>query len=114
MEAAGWPVMSMGKVNASHWNGATIRPSIFSGPWMCRANGGTASVGVSSRSYVRMNFHILLTTALRVITASVSSSAVHGRRTKSTKCGVICAPYLSTSVRNPRKSDSRATNPQKD
>ena len=48
--AAGWPVMLMGNVNASHWNGGTMRPSIFSGPWMWSANGGTASVGVSSRS----------------------------------------------------------------
>ena len=48
--AAGWPVMLNGKVKASHCVLGTMRPSMISGPWLWTGKGGTASVGVSSRS----------------------------------------------------------------
>ena len=48
--AAGCPVMFSGKVKQSHCVGATMRPSMISGPCVCTGKGGTASVGVSNRS----------------------------------------------------------------
>ena len=55
-----------------------------------------------------MNRHIALTTALRVVWASVKSSARHSRVIRSTRCGDISCPWRSTSSRIPRRSLSSA------
>ena len=59
-----------------------------------------------------MNRHILLATALRAMTASVSSSAVHGRVRKSTRWGVISLPCRSTISRIPPRSVSARPGPR--
>src|SRR6478752_5583382 len=49
-----------------------------------------------------MNRHIALTTALRVVWASVKSSARHSRVIRSTRCGDISWPWRSTISRIPQ------------
>jgi hypothetical protein len=56
-----------------------------------------------------MNRHIRLTTALRVIAALVSCSAVHAPPTMATRCGDISAPCRATSSRMPTRSVSATT-----
>src|SRR5215211_259161 len=106
-EAAGWPVKLTGYVRHHPRRGSTFSPLTFEGPRVLPSSalskGGTARVGVTSRSYLSKR--------------SWRASKTSVRTTSSLRCSTapIAHPFSSSSansgVRSSRCSPSRSTTP---